>query len=132
MGESSQIPRNSRPPMAIPTHEEAKPRLQLFPVVALLAGLVLVAAVCVLATSDQTPKAHGAVDQMLFQTQMLKGSDAEKMRASIFKELEKAMTDIRGKLTKQEADEDKVMAKNYKKNIDTEKKKIEKFFAAKK
>merc|ERR1712124_117742 len=132
MGESSQIPRNSRPPMAIPTHEEAKPRLQLFPVVALLAGLVLVAAVCVLATSNQTPMAHGAVDQMLFQTQMLKGSDAEKMRASIFKELEKAMTDIRGKLTKQEADEDKVMAKNYKKNIDTEKKKIEKFFAAKK
>merc|ERR1711976_344904 len=124
MGESSQIPRNFRPPMAIPSNEEAKPRLQLFPVVALLAGLVLVAAVCVLATADQTPKSHsGAVNEMLFQTQMLKGSDAEKMRASIFKELEKAMSDIRTKLTKQEADEDTTMAKNYKKNIESEKKK---------
>merc|ERR1711871_1045889 len=119
--------------MAIPSNEEAKPRLQLFPVIALLAGLVLVAAVCVLASADQTPKGRGgAVDEMLYQTQMLKGSDAEKMRASIFKELETAMSDIRLKLTKQEADEDTTMAKNYKKNIESEKKKIEKFFSSKK
>merc|ERR1712064_141925 len=114
--------------MAIPSNEEAKPRLQLFPVVALLAGLVLVAAVCVLATADQTPKSHsGAVNEMLFQTQMLKGSDAEKMRASIFKELEKAMSDIRTKLTKQEAKQDSKMTDKYKENIKKEKDKIEKF-----
>merc|ERR1711998_234512 len=108
--------------MAIPSHDEAKPRLQLFPVVALLAGLVLVAAVCVLASADKAPSGPvgGAVNEMLLQTQMLKGSDAEKMRASIFKELEKAMADIRGKLTKQEADQDKEVAKEYKKNIKKE------------
>merc|ERR1711871_1523261 len=117
--------------MAIPSNEEAKPRLQLFPVVALLAGLVLVAAVCVLATANKTPKGHGgAVDEMLFSTQMLKGSAAEKMRASIFKELEKAMTDIRTKLVKQEAKQDSKMADKYKENIKKEKDKIEKFFSS--
>ena len=41
--------------MALPSTEDSstRPRLALFPVVALLAGLVLVAAVCVLATANQ-------------------------------------------------------------------------------
>merc|ERR1711918_12715 len=109
-----------------------KPRFSIYPAVALLAGLVLVAAVCVLVTSGRTENQLSSGGQMLLSTQMLakKGSEADQMRDAIFKELETAMQSIRTQLVKKEADSDKALAEKFQKHIEDEKKKVSKFFEA--